>query len=184
MVIINYKSKQKRIVKVQVLSCSGFEITLKLEGHKEYKPLHRSSVKTVVCTQQNLRLGLSCEFGIDLTPLLLLDKVTILSSMVIYCPCGRDGFFVVTGDRVECGEQIKKALVKKSPLKKCMEGFLCLIAKKTSWPQGLQMCLILLCAIRNLSSLSILGKVRWLILKCLPQLCKCQRIPRGLERIL
>lgn len=60
--------------------------------------------------------------------------MTILCSMVIYCSCGRDGFFVETEDRVECGEQIKKALVKQSPLKKWMEGFLCLIAKKTSWP--------------------------------------------------
>lgn len=33
-------------------------------------------------------------------------------------------------DRVECGEHIKKALVKQSPLKKWMEVVLCLIAKK------------------------------------------------------
>lgn len=34
--------------------------------------------------------------------------MTILSSMVIYCPHGRDGFFVEAEDWVECGEQIKK----------------------------------------------------------------------------
>lgn len=38
-------------------------------------------------------------------------------------------------DRVECGERIKKALVKQSPLKKWMEVFLCLIAKKNDGPR-------------------------------------------------
>lgn len=33
---------------------------------------------------------------------------TILSSVVIYCPRGRNGFFVKTEDRGECGEEILK----------------------------------------------------------------------------